>query len=46
VRTSLLVLGSTMRNGLDLVLRDASELSRGCVVGGGATGTCCGCWGW
>jgi hypothetical protein len=33
VRTSLLVLGSTMRKALDLALRDAPEL----------TGTCCGC---
>jgi hypothetical protein len=46
VRTSLLVLGSTRRKTLDLVLRDAPELLRGCaIVGDGATGTCCGC-GW
>jgi hypothetical protein len=46
VRTSLFVLGSTMRKSLDLAPRDAPELSRGCAtVGDGATGTCCGC-GW
>ena len=48
VRTSLLVLRSTMRKALDLALRDAPEFSRGCVtvvMGDGATGTCCGC-GW
>jgi hypothetical protein len=45
VRTSLLVLGSKMRKALDLALRDAPELSRGCGFGNGATGTCCGCWG-
>jgi hypothetical protein len=43
VRTSLLVVTSTMRKALDLALRDAPELSRGCAtVGDGATGACCG----
>ena len=50
VRTSLLVLGSTMRNLLDLAavldLHDALEFLCGCAFGdGGVTGTCCGCWG-
>ncbi len=50
VRTSLLLLGSTMRNLLDLAavldLHDALEFLCGCAFGdGGVTGTCCGCWG-